>query len=251
MYKIIADLHTHSLRSGHAYSSIAEMAQSAADKGLYAIAITDHTGFIPEAPKSWYFENMASSLPLYYKDVMLLCGMETNVLDFEGHIELQPTEAKALDWIVASIHDINLEGLENPNIEKSTELWMNVAKNPHVNVIGHSGDPRFEYDYDKVIPEFGKNGKLVEINSHTFDGRKRYIPNCRRIAEACMRHKVPIVVNSDAHSEFNVANFGNALHMLEELNFPEELIINSSVERLNTYLEEYSRVFDRKNRKER
>ena len=45
MYNIIADLHTHSLASTHAYSTIREMVDSAAEKGLKAIAITDPVSY--------------------------------------------------------------------------------------------------------------------------------------------------------------------------------------------------------------
>ena len=40
--EIIADLHTHTIASTHAYSTITEMVQAASAKNLYAIAITDH-----------------------------------------------------------------------------------------------------------------------------------------------------------------------------------------------------------------
>ena len=111
------------------------------------------------------------------------------------------SDAGQLDWVVASIHRLGLAGLENPDVEKCTHLWSQVAKNPRVNVIGHSGDPLFAYDYEKVIPLFGENHKLVEINNHSFEARKENIANCKKIALCCKRHGVPIVVDSDAHFE--------------------------------------------------
>ena len=41
--KIIADMHTHTVASTHAYSTIKEMAEAARDAGLEYLAITDHT----------------------------------------------------------------------------------------------------------------------------------------------------------------------------------------------------------------
>ena len=41
--KIIADTHTHTLMSTHAYSTIIENIAEAKKKGLKFIAITDHT----------------------------------------------------------------------------------------------------------------------------------------------------------------------------------------------------------------
>ena len=41
MIKDILDTHTHTLASGHAYSTIRENAHAAAEKGLELLAITD------------------------------------------------------------------------------------------------------------------------------------------------------------------------------------------------------------------
>ena len=242
MYNIIADLHTHSIASTHAYSTIKEMAVSACEKGLHAIAITDHAISVPGAPGPWYFLAMRHTVPLYYQGVMVLAGIEANVLDFNGNLDLDPNDSSRLDWVVASIHNIGLPGLENPDVEKCTRLWLNIAENPAVNVIGHSGDPKYLYDYETVIPVFGAKGKLVEINSHSFEVRPQNIENCRKIAVLCKKHGVPIIVSSDAHFETQVAYFDSALQMLKEIDFPEELIVNASAERLSAYLKKYSKL---------
>lgn len=241
-YEIVADLHTHTLASTHAYSSLTEMVRAAGEKGLYALAITDHAKTMPGSPRDWYFSCLGE-IPLHYRGVLTIAGVEANVLDFEGTLDVPPADLDRLDWVVASIHHLGLEGLENPDVEKCTHLWLQVAKNPHVNVIGHSGDPRYAYDYERVIPEFGAAHKLVEINSHTFVCRKQNVENCKKIALTCKRHGVPIVVDSDAHFETDVGNFEHALTMLREIDFPEELILNGSQERLNDYLERYTHIF--------
>ena len=43
----ILDMHTHTVASGHAYNTIYEMAQSAADKGLELLGIADHGPAMP------------------------------------------------------------------------------------------------------------------------------------------------------------------------------------------------------------
>lgn len=97
-----------------------------------------------------------------------------------GTLDHNETERRDVNWLVASIHNLGLPGLENPTVEKCTQLWLNIAHDPKVNVIGHSGSPEFRYDYETVIPEFGRNHKLVEINSHSFEVRKANIPELPR-----------------------------------------------------------------------
>ncbi len=243
-YHLIADLHTHTLASTHAYSTLTEMVQAAANKGLSAIAITDHAVSMPGAPKpeEFYFSCL-HELPLYHRGVMTIVGIEANIMDFDGTLDVSEKDFARLDWGIASIHHLGQEGLQDPNVEKSTHLWLQVAKNPHINVIAHSGDPLFSYDVDRVIPAFGENHKLVEINNHTFEVRTQNVENCKKIALACKKYGVPIVVDSDAHFEAKVGYFSFALQMLEEIDFPEELILNASEERLRAYLREHTHIF--------
>ena len=47
--KLLFDLHTHTLASGHAYSSLKENIEAARDKGLLAMGTSDHAKSIPGA----------------------------------------------------------------------------------------------------------------------------------------------------------------------------------------------------------
>ena len=52
--QFIADLHIHSIASGHAYSTVNENAKAAADRGLQLIALTDHGPKMPGGPHLYY-----------------------------------------------------------------------------------------------------------------------------------------------------------------------------------------------------
>lgn len=233
--KLIADTHTHTVASTHAYSTLQEMVHAAAEKGLFALGITDHGYSMPGGPGAWYFRNLCT-VPNQLEGVWLLRGAEANVTGYEGQLDIPEGDLQRLDWVVASIHSCCMpEGIE-PTRELCTQLWLEIAKNPYVTVIGHSGSPVYAYDCERVIPEFGKQGKLVEINSHSFVARADYVPNCREIARLCKAYQVPVVINSDAHFSASILDCGDAMQMLEELDFPEELVVNSSVERFSQYL---------------
>ena len=75
----------------------------------------------------------------------------------------------------------------------------------------------------------------MEITNNSLHIRPGSRENCAEIARLCKKYEVPVVVNSDSHIEFTVGRVDGALAMLEEIGFPEELVINSSVERLNAY----------------
>lgn len=238
---IIADTHCHTIASTHAYSTIEEMVRAAKVEGLYAIAITDHGRSMPGAPGKWYFENLIV-LPRFLDDVLLIRGIEANVIDFEGNLDIDDFILSRVDWIVASMHRETLRS--SGDVDECTEAWMNIAKNPRVNVIGHSGSEFFKFDYEKVIPEFGRTGKLVEINNNSFKVRKEAILNCKKIVQLCKKYEVPVVVNSDAHFSSQVGKVDNALELLREVDFPNELIVNSSVEKFKNYLKKFTCVLE-------
>ncbi|MEG1641209.1 MAG: PHP domain-containing protein, partial [Ruthenibacterium sp.] len=81
--KIIADLHTHTLVSNHAFNTITEMASAAKKQGLFAMAVTDHGPSMPDAPHPWYFYGLGE-LPSRMEDVWVLKGVEANVRDRNG-----------------------------------------------------------------------------------------------------------------------------------------------------------------------
>lgn len=238
---LIADTHMHTTASTHAYSTLQEMVHAAAEKKLYAVAVTDHGNRMPGSPGEWYFENLRV-VPHMLEGVLVLRGQEANVIDMDGNIDLAEKDAEILDWVVASIHRPVVKG-KIPFGRDVTGVWLNIAKNPRVNVIGHSGTADYPYDFDTVLPVFGRTGKLVELNESTFFNRKSSVTNCVRIMKLCKKYGVPIIVNSDAHFSTMVGDFTNSKRLLRELDFPAELVVNSSIPRFQAYLKEYSRVF--------
>lgn len=225
--KIIADTHTHSLTCDHAYSTIAENLTAAAKAGLKILCSTEHTPDMPGAPSHIYFNNLRV-LPRYTDGVMLVRGAEVNVLDDRGGLDLTEHELEKLEWVIASMHMTNFHPKSKA---ECTNAWLAIAENPRIHVIGHCGDERYAFDYEPVLREFARAGKIVEINSHSFLVRPGSKENCPKIARLCMELGIPVVVSSDAHHQSFVGRFDAALAMLEEIGFPEKLILNAEYSR--------------------
>ena len=232
--RIEADTHCHTIASTHAYSTVTEMARYAAQAGLKAIIITDHGPGLPDGAHPWHFGNLRC-LPPVISGVRVLHGAEANIMDFDGSLDLSRNYQEQLDWVIASFH----EPACPPGTRRDhTDAYLKLAQNPCVDVIGHCGGENYRFDYEKVLPVFRENHKLVEINSHSFEARKGSKENCRIIAELCKQMRIPVVVNSDAHSCFSVGDVKNAFQMLDEISFPQELIVNLTYGRLSEWLSE-------------
>lgn len=52
--QIEVDSHTHTVASGHAYSTLTENAAAAAAQGIKLLAVTDHGPQMPGAPHFWF-----------------------------------------------------------------------------------------------------------------------------------------------------------------------------------------------------
>lgn len=225
--KIISDPHTHTIVSGDAHSTLLENLRAAKERGLKFLCITEHVNSIPRAAPPAYFKSMCS-IPREYEGIQLVRGVEANILDYSGALDMPDDTLDWLDWVIASLHDLVITPATKA---EHTACWLAVAANPLVDVIGHCGDPRYAFDLDAVIPAFKAYGKIVEINSHSFAGRAGSAEGCRQVALACVKYGVPIVVSSDAHFVDHIGFFEAALEMLESISFPESLILNADEKR--------------------
>lgn len=224
---IIADTHTHTSACQHAYSTLIENVTYAKKIGLKAIANTEHGPTIPGAPHYWFHGNQ-KCLPRYVEDVLVLRGCEANIIDFSGSLDITEADLVKLDWVIASFHE---QVITPGTVEQHTNAYLTIARNPHVDVIGHCGDERFRFDYEAGVKAFKEQGKIVEINSHSFAIRPGSKENCRAIALLCKQYEVPIVISSDAHFCTEVGSFDNSIRMLREMEFPQELILNADWDR--------------------
>lgn len=230
---ILTDTHCHTLASSHAYSTVKELIEIAAQKKLEAIAVTDHGIGIPDAPHLWHFENL-HSLPREIDGVRVLRGVEANIKDDDGSVDMPDYLLKRMDIVLASIHEPSFFGTKG--LGDYTDVYLKVLDNPYIDIIAHSGSADYPYIHDDVLLKAKKLHKLIEINNHSFFARKTSIDNCRQIAIRCKELGVGIAVNTDAHICYQVGEFTNAINLLKEIDFPEKLIINRSFETLKNYL---------------
>ena len=59
MMRLIADTHAHTIASGHAYSTLREMAYAASQNGLEVLSLTEHAPEMPGSCQEIYFRNLS------------------------------------------------------------------------------------------------------------------------------------------------------------------------------------------------
>ena len=78
--KIIADIHTHTIASGHAYSTLKENIEQASLVGLDFLGISDHTPGMPNTTCEGYFHNL-KVIHNEINGIRILKGAEANIID--------------------------------------------------------------------------------------------------------------------------------------------------------------------------
>ncbi|MCR4398135.1 MAG: phosphatase [Firmicutes bacterium] len=227
--RIVADLHTHTIASGHAYSTIQENARAGREKGLQAIAVTDHGPSMPHAPEPFYFGNL-HTIPDVIEGVRVIKGVEANITGPSGTLDLPERYLERLELVLAGLH---AESIRPSSVEENTSAILGAVRHPLVKILVHLGNPQFPLDYEAVVRAAAQFGKVIEINNSSLvRSRQGSKANCLAIARLCRRHGVPVVLSSDAHFSGHVGELDEAVRTAAEAGLEPELIINLSMERV-------------------
>ncbi|HHX61218.1 MAG TPA: phosphatase [Epulopiscium sp.] len=234
--KILVDTHVHTISSGHAYSTIDEIAKFAKSQNLEAVAITDHTEGLPGGAHPFYFGNIRV-LPDYIRGVRIFKGVEVNIIDYHGNVDMEADVLESLDIVVASLHPPCIPFADK---EVITKTLMKTIENPNVDIIGHPGDNRYPMDFETIVKHAKAHKVLLEVNNASLRPtsiREGVRENLVEILKLCIKYENPIVVASDAHFHEDVGGLAESIELLEEVNFPEHLIMNQNKDRLMNFIE--------------
>ena len=231
----ILDVHTHTVASGHAYNSMMEMIHAAQEKELEVYGITEHAPKMPGTCGEFYFHNL-KVVPRKHGDLELLLGVELNILDEYGTVDLEEPHLGDMDVTIASLHK---PCIQPGSREYNTQCLISAMKNPHINIIGHPDDGRYEIDYEALVQGAKEYGKVLELNNHSMDpdcNRQNAVENDTVVLNLCKKYHVPVVMDSDAHFDLLIGEFDLARDLLEKLDFPEELVLNRSTDAIREYV---------------
>lgn len=226
--RLKADLHTHTIASGHAFSTITELAHGARANGIELIAVTDHGPSVPQGAHPWYFWNLKVA-PSVLDGVRLLKGCEANVSpDAENGIDLPDLILEKLDFVAVGFHP--LTGFDDRDASKNTQALLRVMANPLVDQITHPGNEHeFPLDLDEVVSAAVRYNVILELNDHSFaptSSRSGGIAREREFAQAAKDAGAPIAIGSDAHYALQIGRFDSAVAVAEELGIGEDRIVN-------------------------
>lgn len=237
MFSIELDIHTHTIASGHASTAtITDMVKAASTAHLKLLGISDHGPATLGGGKPSYFR----SLPMAARKrlgVNMLYGIEANITDYNGTLDLEDSLLAGLDYVIASIHKPVLK----PGTEvENTKAYLRAMENPFVSILGHCDDVKYPVDYLAIIKSAMEHQVILEINNSSlspdgYRGDTKF--NDLMILNLCKHFHYPVLLSSDSHGPEHVGDFRYALELVEQAEFPKELVLNYSTNELMSWLE--------------
>ena len=233
--KPIADLHVHTISSGHAYSTLQEIVQHAKTIGMPMVGISDHGPGMPGGAHLFHFLNMRI-LPKVIDGIKVIRGIEVNIMDHQGNIDVDSRTLDITQYAIASLHP---PCIPFGDVQTNTETLIKVMDIEGIQVIGHPDDERYPLDYDALAYAAKEHNVLLEINNSSMNGysaRSNSKTVIKQLLAACKLHNTHVIFGSDAHVSFDVGNFTYCKQIVEECEFPMELVVNHQIDKLKQFL---------------
>lgn len=254
--KLYADYHTHTIFSSgtkgnlgrHASQTPEESAKKAFMMGLKELAITDH------GLAHYMFGIKRSNLPVLraridklneeYNDkgLKILMGVEANLLDFDGNVDLDADILQYLDIVIMGFHygiktnnfkeQLKLSILPQISkpfkkwhakiIDRVTDSYIKAINKYPIKIITHPGD-KIAVDIVKLAKACKEKGVALEINS---SHKNLSVDDLIKIKDI----DVDLYVGSDAHKLERVGDVKEALRRADEAQIDIKRIKNIYIE---------------------
>jgi putative hydrolase len=232
--RIQADLHVHTVASGHAFSTVEEIAREAAARRLRAVGISDHGPALPGGPHIYYFRSLRFLPPTLY-GVRLLKGVEANLMDAKGGLDLPADLLRRLDYVMVGFHEGC--GLEPSSSAKNTRALVAAMQQPRVKVLTHPGNPGFPIDVPALVEAARDLGVALEVNNTSFGlSRHGSLETCSALAAAVARAGAWIALASDAHVACQVGEVREAWEVASAAGVAPEQVVNRTYTGLLRFL---------------
>jgi putative hydrolase len=246
-YRLSYDIHTHTTFS-HGKGSIEDNVKAAIARGLSAVGISDHgPGHVTYGVKRSNISVMRREVdrlrPLY-PEIEILLGIEANIINPSGALDVTEEELRQFDYLLAGYHygvfgekpvfalgvharNFILDGWFHKSTRRqkqiNTDLTVRAIYENKINILTHPGD-KGVFDIGEIALACAERGTLMEISTWhdwlTVDG-------IRQAAKTAAR----FVISSDAHTPERIGDCQGAVDRIKEAGLDFERVENLIVER--------------------
>ena len=239
-YKMIWDYHTHTTFS-HGKGTIEDNVKEAVNKGLRAIAITDHgPGHLTYGVKRSDFPVMRQEierLKLIYPEIDIYLGVEANIINNGHYLDVNEDELKYFDFIIGGYHYGITHGycaknwldshkmlpgfMTQDQLVKNTDMTLKCLYENDLKILTHPGD-KGRFDIEAISKACEDTDTLMEIS--TWHDHLT-VEEIKIAAKA----DVKFVISSDAHTPNRVGSFKGGIKRALRAGLDIDRIVNIEV----------------------
>lgn len=223
------DFHVHTMYSD-GVGTAAAMVEAAEARRLEAVAITDHGPELSVGTPREKLTPMLQDIRLAQEDagIPVLAGIEANVVDEGGTIDVDGEFIGKLDILMAGIHRL---GRARDTVELAKDYLgraTHAIERHKINVLAHPfyfhrdlAPYLLQEDLENFVRFAAERGAAMEVNM------KYRVPG-EEFLELCLREGVKLSIGTDAHTTGEVGRIDWALGLLERIGARrEDLILDS------------------------
>lgn len=230
------DYHTHTFYSD-GKSTMEQNVIFAIKAGLKTVGISDHGyGHFGFGVKYYLYDKMKEEvirLGEKYPEIKILLGVEANILDDSGNIDVDDYILSRIDYVLAGYHfgsEITkgrqllnhvrnlVKPLNEYEREYNTRALVNAMEKNDIFILTHPGDKGL-IDTLQVAETALKTNTILEINAHH---QNLSVNQINLIKDMDLK----FALGSDAHRYYNVGNVDKAIDAVIESGLDINKIIN-------------------------
>ncbi|PIS30003.1 phosphatase [Candidatus Saganbacteria bacterium CG08_land_8_20_14_0_20_45_16] len=232
--KLVADLHVHTVSSGHAYSTLEEYVAQAKKIGLKAFAVAEHGPAMPGAPHFYYFANM-KMIPPVIDGIRVYRGIEANIINDQGELDLDPELLDMLDVVIVAMHPRC--GYDSQGEGKNTEVLIKALERyPQINITAHLENLKYPVNFEQVIQAARKHNVAIELNNSSPISRVGSEVRWLDLAREVKKQDWKVVLTTDSHFSTMIGVVDESLKIVKQAGLSEKQIINRSFKEMEAWL---------------
>jgi DNA polymerase (family X) len=196
---IRGDLHVHT-NASDGRAPLAEMVETARQRGYAYVAITDHSKRVTiahglDADRLARQIDEIARLNETLSGIRVLSGVEVDILE-DGKLDLPDSVLRRLDFGVGAVHS----GFALPR-DKQTERLLRAIDNPNLAVLAHPSGRLIgeregcDFDFERVLAAARESGCAIEVN-----GQPERLDLDEWHCKLAKDSGVKLVLSTDAHS---------------------------------------------------
>ncbi len=228
---LTVDFHVHTFFSHCGIHTHLEMLKRGKELGMDAVAITDHGPELEARSTGPFWDRL--NVPV--EGIRLLKGMECNLSNDRGDIDLQKKYLPYMDIVLLGLHPNTEKGLGEAVY--TDMLIAAIEKNPTIDIITHPNDASYPVEFQRLALAAKRNGIALELNNSKTLLQRIGDEVTSQLIRVCKDVECRMAICSDAHAIEELGRDDSVRPLLEQEKFPSELIINDTTQKAYAFLE--------------